>query len=119
MAHLTSLQLTRARALRRNKTPAEIRLWEELRSRRLNGYKFVRQRPIGPYVADFACREVKLVVEIDGATHSSAEEIHHDQRRTQFLKGQGWKVFRVQNSDVFNERNAVCDGILLALAKNK
>ena len=115
MAHLSSLQHSRARTLRRNETPAEIRLWEELRGRRLNGYKFVRQQPIGPNIADFACREAKLIVEVDGATHGSESETHHDLRRTQFLNEQGWKVFRVQNNDVFNQRNAVCDGISLAL----
>jgi very-short-patch-repair endonuclease len=116
MAYQTEKALNRARALRKNETAAEQRLWEELRSSRLNGYKFVRQLPIGPYFADFACRSAKLIVEVDGATHGDAHEVAHDEKRTQFLKEQGWAVHRVWNEDVFKERNAVCDGILLALS---
>ena len=115
MAHQTETSLTHARALRKDDTEAERRLWEELRNRRLNGFKFVRQLPIGPYFADFACRERKLVVEVDGATHGTESEMRHDERRTRFLEEQGWVVLRVGNLDVFTERNAVCDTILLAL----
>ena len=115
MASQTETSRTRARSLRKNDTEAERRLWEELRGRRLNGFKFVRQLPIGPYFADFACRAHKLVVEVDGATHGTESEVRHDERRTRFLEEQGWMVLRVWNIDVFTERNAVCDAILLAL----
>ena len=81
----------------------------------MNGFKFVRQLPIGPYFVDFACRSAKLIVEVDGVTHGDAYEIAHDEKRTLFLNEQGWAVHRVWNDDVFKERNAVCDGILLAL----
>ncbi len=117
MAHQTEISRSRARALRKDDTEAERRLWEELRGRRLNGFKFVRQLPIGPYFADFACRAAKLVVEVDGATHGRADEVQHDATRTQFLQEQGWKVLRVWNADVFTQRNAVCDTILMALEK--
>ena len=116
MAYQTEKASTRARALRKNDTEAERRLWEELRGSRLNGFKFVRQLPIGPYFADFACRRVKLIVEVDGATHGDAHEVVQDEMRTRFLEKQGWAVHRVWNDDVFKERNAVCDGILLALS---
>ena len=119
MAYQTATSLTRARALRQDDTEAERRLWEELRSRRLDGFKFVRQLPIGPYFADFACRERKLVVEVDGATHGTENEVHYDERRTRFLEEQGWTVLRVQNMDVFTARTAVCDTILLSLEKLK
>jgi very-short-patch-repair endonuclease len=115
MAYQTEKALNRARALRKNETAAEQRLWEELRGSRLNGFKFVRQLPIGPYFADFACRRAKLIVEVDGATHGDAHEVVHDEKRTMFLSEQGWVVHRVWNDDVFKERNAACDGILLAL----
>ena len=115
MASQTETSRTRARSLRKNDTEAERRLWEELRGRRLNGFKFVRQLPIGPYFADFACRAHKLVVEVDGATHGTESEVRRDERRTRFLEEQGWMVLRVWNIDVFTERNAVCDAILLAL----
>ena len=115
MAYQTEKASSRARALRKNDTEAERKLWEELRGSRLNGFKFVRQLPIGPYFADFACRSAKLIVEVDGATHGDAHEVAYDEMRTQLLAEQGWVVYRVWNDDVFKERNAVCDGILLAL----
>ena len=74
MATLTPRQRSHARSLRRDDTSTEQRLWTALRYRRLNGVKFVRQLPIGPYIADFACRAAKLIVEVDGATHSAEED---------------------------------------------
>jgi very-short-patch-repair endonuclease len=71
--------------------------------------------PIGPYFADFACREHRLVVEVDEATHGTEHEVRHDERRVRFLEEQGWAVLRVGNVEVFTERNAVCDTILMAL----
>ena len=76
----------------------------------------MRQLPIGPYFADFACRSVMLVVEVDGATHGDAHEVEHDEKRTRFLEEQGWAIHRVWNDDVFKERNVVCDSILLKLS---
>jgi very-short-patch-repair endonuclease len=115
MAHQTELSRSRARALRKDDTEAERRLWEDLRNRRLNGFKFVRQLPIGPYFADFACRAAKLVVEVDGVTHGSDDEVRYDADRTRFLEAQGWRVLRVWNADVFTARSDVCDGILMLL----
>jgi very-short-patch-repair endonuclease len=117
MSYQTELSRSRARTLRKDDTEAERRLWEELRSRRLNGFKFVRQLPIGPYFADFACRAARLVVEVDGVTHGSEDEVRHDVVRTRYLEEQGWQVLRVWNADVFTARNAVCDTILMALEK--
>ena len=117
MARQNPLTLTRARILRHSETEAEIRLWEYLRSRRLNGHKFVRQLPIDCFIADFACRSRKLIVEVDGATHGARHELAYDARRTGFLAGQGWRVVRVVNQHVFEDINAVCDYILLALEK--
>jgi very-short-patch-repair endonuclease len=107
----------RARVLRKAETAAEIKLWEALRGRRLAGLKFVRQLPVGPYVADFVCREEKLVIEVDGATHSSAEELQHDARRTAFLEGEGFRVLRVWNLDAFKNLDGVCETILHAAGK--
>ena len=109
--------LANARSLRRAETAAEIRLWEQLRGRRLNGFKFVRQLPIGRFIADFACREHKLIVEVDGATHGSTGEVAYDERRTALLERQGWRVIRVENVDVFKNLNAVCDQIVWALER--
>jgi very-short-patch-repair endonuclease len=78
MRGIRLLETRRARSLRRDAIGAERILWQHLKGRSPSGFKFVRQMPIGPYIADFVCREAKLVVEIDGATHSSAEEIAND-----------------------------------------
>ena len=115
IAHQTEISRTRARTLRKDDTEAERRLWEELHNRGLNGFKFVRQLPIGPYFADFACRSSKPVVEVDGTTHGSETEVRYDATRTGFLEEQGWRVLRVRNAVVFTARNAVCDSILMAL----
>jgi very-short-patch-repair endonuclease len=105
----------RARSLRRAQTPAEARLWSKLRNRGLAGYEFVRQEPIGPYFADFLCRERSLIVELDGATHSTEEELARDARRTAFLGSKGYTVLRLLNAHVFNELDGVLETILLAL----
>src|ERR1700759_2758754 len=90
----------RARALRRNKTSAEAILWQALRNRALREHKFVRQEPIGAYFADFCCRERKLVIEIDGATHSTDAECARDAKRTHFFESQNYHVVRFTNADV-------------------
>lgn len=97
----------KARALRRNMTKAEVILWENLRKRAMNGARFRRQHPIGPYIADFACSASKLVVEVDGATHSTPEELAYDARRTKYLEQQGWAVVRVTNIDVYENIDGV------------
>ncbi|MBB3381622.1 very-short-patch-repair endonuclease [Rhizobium sp. BK609] len=72
----------RARMLRQSDNDAEAKLWSELRNRRLNSFKFVRQFSIGPYFADFACRERSLVIEIDGGQHANSK---HDTIRDEFM----------------------------------
>jgi very-short-patch-repair endonuclease len=89
--------LKAARSLRQTETLPEKKLWEALRNRNCGGFKFVRQAPIGPYIADFACRDRKLIVELDGWTHSTPEELKHDARRTAFLQEQGYRVIRFTN----------------------
>jgi very-short-patch-repair endonuclease len=102
----------RARALRVDDTEPEYRFWGELRGRRLNGYKFVRQVPLGPYIVDFLCRERYLVVELDGAQHS---ESRHDMVRDQWLNAQGYSVLRLWNHEILQERRAVLDTLFAAL----
>jgi very-short-patch-repair endonuclease len=75
----------------------------------LNGFKFVRQEPIGAYFADFACRELKLVVELDGSQHA---EDPRDSRRTEFMNAQGWSVARFWSDDVLAEKDTVMDTVL-------
>jgi very-short-patch-repair endonuclease len=103
--------LKAARELRRRETVAEKRLWEQLRNRKLDGFKFVRQAPIGPYIADFLCRERKLVVELDGWTHSTDEEVNHDARRTAFLEKEGYRVIRFDNGSAAEGM----DGLLILI----
>ena len=107
--------LTHARHMRRNPTEAERILWGCLRKRSLSEFKFSRQIPIGPYIADFVCREKKLIVEVDGATHGDAHEVAYDAKREAFLNGQGYRVLRVSNYGVFKERDGVLHAIFMAL----
>jgi very-short-patch-repair endonuclease len=107
----------RARELRRAETAAEARIWQRLRGRNLKGYKFVRQLPIGPYFADFACREEKLIVEIDGATHGTDEEIRRDERRSAFLEEFGYRIIRFINYEVCENLDGVMETILAALER--
>lgn len=85
-----------ARKLRRNETDYEYRLWQALRNRAM-GFKFRRQHPIGPYVADFACPEAKLVIEIDGPWHE--HRVNEDAHRTERLKTFGYEVVRFALKD--------------------
>ena len=88
-----------AKTLRQNSTDAERKLWSKLRDRQLLGFKFVRQHPIGPYVADFACREADLVVELDGGQHAGSTQ---DALRTSALAQHGYSVIRFWNNDVLS-----------------
>lgn len=102
----------RARSLRKGDNIAEALLWDELKGRKLGGYKFVRQFPIGAYFADFLCREMRLVVEVDGSQHADNA---YDSRRDEHMRAEGYSVLRVWNIDVLKRRKEVCDTILAAL----
>ena len=104
-----------ARSLRRNSTEAEKRLWSVLRDRRLVGHKFRRQVPIGPYFADFACYDAKLVVELDGSQH--IDDRAHDERRDAELARRGFEVLRVWNNELTNNRNGVIEAVFAALTR--
>jgi very-short-patch-repair endonuclease len=103
----------RARSLRQDMTIAENRMWYFLRNRRLKGYKFVREYVIGIYIADFACREKRLIIEIDGSQHIDAAE--YDQQRTEHLVTLGYRVLRFWNNDVFNNIEGVLNIILSSI----
>ncbi|KTD37389.1 multidrug efflux protein [Legionella moravica] len=100
----------RARNLRKNQTDAAIRMWYYLRNRRLGGYKFVREQVFGHYIADFVCREKKLIIEVDGGQHMAAEA--YDQQRTKDLEALGYRVMRVWNNEVFNNIEGVMELVL-------
>src|SRR5437868_1010595 len=101
-----------AKALRKRMTKAEVVLWVNLRSLRPIGARFRRQHPIGPYVADFAHLPTKLVIEVDGATHSTPEEMAHDERRTMYLRARGWHVLRFYNLHIYEDVSTVVEEIL-------
>jgi len=115
MAITDKKRLDQARRLRRTQTHAEARLWSGLRGRRLQNHKFARQYPVGPFTVDFLCREAHLIIEVDGATHSEDHEIAYDQRRSVYLREQGYRIVRVMNDDVYRRFDDVMDMILLAL----
>ena len=90
-------------------------LWSELRNRRLGGLKFVRQAPIGPYFVDFLCRERRVVVEVDGATHGSETEIAADATRTAHLNQLCYRVFRAHNDDGYNNQDRMLAALIVFL----
>ncbi|MCZ4298650.1 endonuclease domain-containing protein [Henriciella marina] len=106
-----------ARAMRKAPTSAEAKLWARLRRRQVVNCRFRRQHPVGPFVADFACVERKVIVEVDGATHSTEAEWAHDLKRTEFLEAEGWKVVRASNAEVYENLEGVLEGIRLALVE--
>ena len=103
---LTSL----ARNLRNAPTEAEQRLWLHLRASRFEGAKFTRQFPIGDFIADFACRSLRLAIELDGGQHS---ESLTDANRTQVIEAHGYRVIRFWNNEVLGN----IDGVLMAIAE--
>lgn len=105
----------RARGLRKVENDAEEALWFELRARRLNGFKCVRQLPIGPYFADFACRQAGLVVEVDGSQHANSG---YDARRDDYMTLNGWNVVRFWNGCVLQDRDRVLETIV-AIVENR
>jgi len=94
----------RARELRRAATPAERILWRYL-SRSQLGVKFSRQMPVGPYFADFLCRELRLVIELDGYSHDLRPE--HDAARDQWMREEGYRVLRFTNAQVLENVEGV------------
>jgi len=99
-----------ARSLRSNLTDAEQRLWARLRSRQLNGLKFRRQYPVAGYIADFACVEAKVIVELDGGQH--AEQARYDGQRTRRIETNGYRVLRFWNNEVLERTDDVLEDIL-------
>ncbi len=106
------LLLDRARKMRRQMTEPETRLWLALRGKRLNGVKFTRQVPLGPYIADFCARSARLIIEVDGDTHTDQ---FRDDRRTGWLEAQGYRVLRYSNADVTMNLDGVLQDIRAAL----
>jgi len=103
-----------ARALRQHLTASERRLWERLRARRLEGWKFRRQHPVGAYVVDFYCAEARLAVELDGAPHADPIRQEADAVRQEVLEERGIAVLRIASRRVFTELERVLEEIAAA-----
>ncbi len=102
-------KIENARHMRRKLTPAEAKLWYQLRNRNMRGLKFRRQVPVGRYIADFLCESAKVIIEVDGA--QQGERVAEDATRTASLEAMGYLVVRVWNADVMNNATGVLDGI--------
>ena len=106
--------LASARRLRRDMTDVEQKLWHHLRQRQLDGFHFRKQCPIGPYIADFACLRVKLVIEVDGSQHADSG---HDAARDAWFAARGYRVLRFWNNDVLQNMDGVYLTITAALGQ--
>ena len=105
-----------ARNLRQNSTAAQKLLWKYLRSRALNGFKFVRQEPIGAYVVDFVCRQRRLVIEVDGRQHANDKR---DLIRDRWLADHRYRVLRFWNNEVLENIEGVWETILSAASAER
>jgi very-short-patch-repair endonuclease len=103
----------RARAMRREMTPAERKLWYAIRNDQIDGFRFRRQQPAGPYIADFLCAALSLVVEVDGDSHADPKQIQKDAERTAYLREHGLHVVRFTNVEVMTN----LDGVLVELRR--
>ncbi len=110
---LKALLTRRARVMRGEMTDAERKVWAALRGHRLDGLQFRRQQPCGPYIADFLCYAARLIVEVEGATHSTPEELARDARRDAWFADNGFEVWRVTNAEVYGEFDGVVETIRL------
>ena len=93
--------------------PAERKLWARIRNKQLGGYRFRRQHTFGPFIADFACVEMRLVVELDGGQHGF-DDGARDARRDAFIEARGWTVRRFWNDDVYRNIDGVLEAIFNA-----
>ena len=107
--------IKRSKELRKNMTPAENYLWQQLRRKSMNGYRFRRQHPIWRFIVDFYCHSEKLVIEIDGDIHETAVQKERDENRTYELEKRGLRVVRFSNRQVLEENELVLKTIWLHL----
>jgi len=110
-----AFQGAHARDMRRQPTDAERKFWWAVCNRQLGGFKFKRQYPIGPYIADFACLEAKLIVELDGDQHVS--QLKYDNARDAYLECRGFRVLRIPNCDFLKNKEGVLDMVGRALSR--
>ena len=115
--HITAEKRAMAKELRKNMTPAERRLWNELRAKRLDGWHFRRQQVIDGFIVDFFCYRAGLIIEVDGLIHEKQREA--DAEREAALKGRGLRLIRFTNQEVMNGLGSVLRGIRMALVEGE
>ena len=101
--------LNNAKNLRSDMTIFERKLWTRLRAKRFMNTKFKRQVPIGLYIADFVCKDKKIIIELDGSGHLEASQHEHDVNRDSYLKSQGYEILRFYNNDIENNLEEVLE----------
>ena len=106
-----------ARVLRQNLTDVEFLLWQRLRNRQILNCKFRRQFPIAPYIVDFCCLDLKLIIELDGSQHF--EQSQYDSERNSYLAKRGFKVIRFWNNEVMENIEGVLTKIYLVIEEIK
>ena len=117
MENTMSILKQRARYLRINQTNAEKIFWCSIRARQLENKKFYRQFIVAPYIVDFVCRELMLIIELDGGQHMDNRE--QDVYRTRYLQNKGYKVVRFWNNQVINEFDDVLASLILAFSQRE
>jgi very-short-patch-repair endonuclease len=108
----TAAMQERAQQLRRRMTGLERKLWQRLRRKQVNGLRFRRQHPIDRFIVDFYCPEHRLVIEIDGAVHTT--QVEYDEVRTEWLEARGYRVLRFTNQEVRHRLDNVLEAIRVA-----
>ncbi len=109
---------SRRRDLRVKQTEAEKILWQKLRNRQIDGFKFFRQYSIGKYIADFYCSELRLVIELDGSHHYEENVFEYDKIREEFMKSLDIKTIRFNNLDVFKNLYEVMERVYFEVRKS-
>ena len=100
-----------AKSMRHTATDAEQLMWQILRAKRLMNLKFRRQHVIAPYIVDFYCHEIGLVIELDGSQHGADDAIEYDAERTKFLEALDLKIVRYWNHEVLNQADSVLENL--------
>ena len=115
----TARMRAHAKAMRHSATRAEGRLWRWLRDRRFSGYKFRRQHPLGSYILDFYCPELKLAIEVDGRQHKTPDMIDYDDKRSATLRRDGIHTLRIPNEDLIRDGRCVEEMIVVTVDRLK
>ncbi len=108
---MANRRMIRARELRQSAGLAATRVWEQVRGGAIDGHKFRREHPVGPYYADFACRRLRLVIEIDGGVHGLERVRDRDERRQAEIEALGWTVLRFTNDEALLEPDRLAEAV--------